>query len=627
MSPPRTKIFIDEDERTSVLIGGAVEDIEFANEAAANLWKVQIDAVAIPKPGSVWKRTPQDLEIYGIVADNTTYMEHFVFIPSRGIQELLPDVGQPAMMYFKVRSELRKLPGLGLSAYKHPQFGDPFPAKRLALPSGIHADVAYFAVYTPRQSHWFPGFQRPPVKYYIPTTEITGSLQKFAESLFNKEDSQSNKNNVSQNGKQNRNMQPGKTDKPKPGEGNNTEEPLRVKIRYYPNTTTAKAECAAITGINLFSSTHDKAANWWSYIRDFRQFPESDHRNLLEAFPGVAELIERHEFKGGHRQAAESLTKTKAGRVFVAGGPGTGKFTFCGKIVKGVIARPPGNGWKNESALVAESKIQQNEPTLEAINQETAGLIQSLDDEQQGDFWGPTSQDREKVIELQTIRREFEQEQTTRLATDSTELSVDGISEQAESDVTGDDVQDSSGRDEETGPVSAEDTDTITATGRVVWMALSNRRVADAMDRLGADSPDKILTHVYPFVKEMQNVFDREPMRPGEPQFDRLMTAAENILIKSQYENRLEAFETTSPGADSRSLSERAKRLILDQPEKYAIMRQAMNDKKHHKDDFLDNLVQYREAAREVLLDAAKDTDVILGTPVAIQQFANHIAD
>lgn len=47
----------------------------------------------------------------------------------------------------------------------------------------------------------------------------------------------------------------------------------------------------------------------------------------------------------------------------------------------------------------------------------------------------------------------------------------------------------------------------VAATGQVAWTAPSNRLVSDAARRLAAAWPDKIVTHIYPFVKETAECF------------------------------------------------------------------------------------------------------------------------
>lgn len=95
--------------------------------------------------------------------------------------------------------------------------------------------------------------------------------------------------------------------------------------------------------------------------------------------------------------------------------------------------------------------------------------------------------------------------------------------------------------------------------------------------------------------------------------------------MTSDYRRRLRAFEETSPGANPQSLSERAKRLVQERPDDYPVMIRAMREKSHDRDAFMHNLVENKEAGRALLLEAAKLSNAIVGTPVALQQFANRM--
>lgn len=160
-------------------------------------------------------------------------------------------------------------------------------------------------------------------------------------------------------------------------------------------------------------------------------------------------------------------------------------------------------------------------------------------------------------------------------------------------------------------------------TGRIVWTAPSNRLVTEAANRLATDCPDKIVTHIYPFIEEVQNIFNKEPVRPKVPKNDLRMAALGAFLVTCEYHYELKRFLDSSPGANPHSLSESAKRLVLNQPEKHSIMRRAIYDKRNDTHSFFENRDINLEAAIEVLFDAAQQSDAIFGTSISIQQFAN----
>ncbi|OPB44943.1 hypothetical protein A0O28_0090810 [Trichoderma guizhouense] len=51
-------------------------------------------------------------------------------------------------------------------------------------------------------------------------------------------------------------------------------------------------------------------------------------------FPGIQDAIVNSVFTGQHEQAAHSLDATNMGKVFMAGGPGSGKSTFATRVVR-----------------------------------------------------------------------------------------------------------------------------------------------------------------------------------------------------------------------------------------------------------------------------------------------------
>ncbi|KAL6814576.1 hypothetical protein J3E69DRAFT_359291 [Trichoderma sp. SZMC 28015] len=51
-------------------------------------------------------------------------------------------------------------------------------------------------------------------------------------------------------------------------------------------------------------------------------------------FPGIQDTIVNDVFTGQHEQAAHSLAATYMGKVFMTGGPGSGKSTFATRVVR-----------------------------------------------------------------------------------------------------------------------------------------------------------------------------------------------------------------------------------------------------------------------------------------------------
>ncbi|KAF3066982.1 hypothetical protein CFAM422_008956 [Trichoderma lentiforme] len=54
----------------------------------------------------------------------------------------------------------------------------------------------------------------------------------------------------------------------------------------------------------------------------------------IEMFPGIQDAIVNGVFTGQHEQAAHSLAATDMGKVFMTGGPASGKSTFATRVVR-----------------------------------------------------------------------------------------------------------------------------------------------------------------------------------------------------------------------------------------------------------------------------------------------------
>lgn len=66
----------------------------------------------------------------------------------------------------------------------------------------------------------------------------------------------------------------------------------------------------------------------------------SDDENQMIApkapkmFPGIQDAIDNGVFTGQYEQAVHSLAATNMGKVFMTGGPGSGKSTFATRVVR-----------------------------------------------------------------------------------------------------------------------------------------------------------------------------------------------------------------------------------------------------------------------------------------------------
>ncbi|QPC78999.1 hypothetical protein HYE68_009751 [Fusarium pseudograminearum] len=108
-------IFVDAEQQTVSILGGAVEEIAMRDELAAKLWKMSLQAVAIKDPYSLWEPQDNDMQMYGIRVDKQPLRWYFIVDLSNGVADVFPDVDVPFNIYIRLPCTARRIPNVALS--------------------------------------------------------------------------------------------------------------------------------------------------------------------------------------------------------------------------------------------------------------------------------------------------------------------------------------------------------------------------------------------------------------------------------------------------------------------------------------------------------------------------------
>ncbi|KAM4063770.1 hypothetical protein HRG_006883 [Hirsutella rhossiliensis] len=108
---PPTNSFVNNEHRTIAHVYGAVEERNMREEAADELCKREMTAVAAPDPSNRWCPTRERLEHCGHLLDDVI-TGHVLIIDQEDTRDLLPEIGQEVWIYLDVPRTQRVPPSL-----------------------------------------------------------------------------------------------------------------------------------------------------------------------------------------------------------------------------------------------------------------------------------------------------------------------------------------------------------------------------------------------------------------------------------------------------------------------------------------------------------------------------------
>lgn len=113
---PSTSLFLDGEQQTVSVMGGAIEEITLQNDVASKLCNTVLQAVVIKDTYSLWTPKDDDLKVYGISADYQPLRWYFIVDISNGVADIFPDVDVPFHAYLRVEYEDRPMPSVIFSS-------------------------------------------------------------------------------------------------------------------------------------------------------------------------------------------------------------------------------------------------------------------------------------------------------------------------------------------------------------------------------------------------------------------------------------------------------------------------------------------------------------------------------
>ncbi|CAM1503750.1 Fc.00g013410.m01.CDS01 [Cosmosporella sp. VM-42] len=366
---------------------------------------------------------------------------------------------------------------------------------------------------------------------------------------------------------------------------------LESSFVWNENAMTALHECRAVWALNNVK-TDSLIDRWWRYTLAFQEQDKPDDVDLLARFPG---LLKRHalgKYVGGTEQVIGALQKAPAGKMFITGCPGSGKSSFGVEICDAVMATAPttGQAWTPETPD-ALTKNMPDDATL-GEDQVDAEIKDTLDN---------AARVTMPVRTTEQITPAKEETMSIPIRTGVWDKKVPSTRVQA----------------------PAEAQVKRTQGGVIVWTAPQNRQVADAVNRLQARCPDKIITRMYPWEREMRALLSATSGPPGEI----VATGAagcDEKLVRFTNKCLQQNYIDCNPYTDEHSCSARALNMMKGTAWE-TLIKASRSDMQNDYTSWNKNATAYKAAARELLVYVLTKSDAICATPVALSQMADHM--
>lgn len=484
--------------------------------------------------------------------------------------------------------------------------GPEYRAKRIPLPHSASANVALITLSLPRQQQWTPGLAKPYIRVELPAVKLVGKLHNFLATLFT----------------------PGYIIK-ETGEVIRAQAKVKSvpgKVYYTQTDKTTAFECD--TPFRLNSQVATLSAGFWSYSTSFQTSPVV--YDFLKAFPGLAAAFGQGVFESEARRLVEALKSVTHGHAFVGGGPGSGKTTVALKIVKAIVSdivNPKGGRVEPDPPADAANVPNDGQPAVVDDQSAVDDGQRSADDRvSESDKAAPGFEDATPGTRI-VIGDGFVWDTASQLAAD-TEPSYSTEATANEWNV------DTNQETNMTMPAAFQVSNTANTTvpapprnPRIAWTACHNKLVDDAVRRVIRECHDKLVVRVQPWMVEMKNlrrISDDVAPTPTDTSTNVVADRGLLTLVTHHDAYKQRTFEETSPTQVQGSLSEYARSMAFADPETWADVHAAWNQKRTDPDGFILNRPKHEEAFQGLMSAAIAKVDMACGTPVALLDFANH---
>ncbi|ETS01422.1 hypothetical protein M419DRAFT_35849 [Trichoderma reesei RUT C-30] len=454
--------------------------------------------------------------------------------------------------------------------------GQPCPGIRVRLPPGVLADVAVFVIQAPVQENWPYGLKPPPLKL--------DAAQPFPSDL------EAYWNNLTR------------------VQGNTI-----ARIEYDVDEASIRCECAAISDMNDLWP-HTPQANWWSYLVAFEPRFMPPKYDLTEMFTGLGKAKKAERFLGQHAEAVEVFQRARMARIFITGGPGSGKSTFATTVVTAIL----------DGEIVTVSTT----------------------DQIQADYETKTSRSREWIRRLRrnslsrTSDDAVAEQETAEAQTSTDYYSVTPIvptlpTEEDRASLTSGEVLNSltdalrSGYPSNTlfpsGFSADEDVPSSSKLTPLVWTAPQNAQVGEAVCWLQAKARGKRIVRVYSYNRELRALMAAKLDGPEDMTIDEDSPESAEHLINHINDFKASLYMENNPASDPASLAMQLREIAKRDPAKYMTILEAWDLQVSDPASYKEHKRDYLYAARQAMADFICKADVIAGTPVALHMLYNRV--
>ncbi|KAF5250314.1 hypothetical protein FANTH_4514 [Fusarium anthophilum] len=160
---------------------------------------------------------------------------------------------------------------------------------------------------------------------------------------------------------------------------------------------------------------------------------------------------------------------------------------------------------------------------------------------------------------------------------------------------------------------------------KVAWTAGQNKLVDNAARRATEACPDKVVVRVLPWKREFANLQRVTDAKPAvETETHSLASNVDLAMADHLDAFRARQFENRHPSCIFASLSEYARGIAQADKQTWSGVIAAWNGKKKDPDAFAMNRVKNQPEFRKLMEHAISQVDIVVGTPVALVEFARH---
>ncbi|KAG9253167.1 uncharacterized protein F5Z01DRAFT_688635 [Emericellopsis atlantica] len=468
------------------------------------------------------------------------------------------------------------------------------PARRLPLPAGISGRVAMFSAVIPKDERWASCYTAPPKNTGLPFWKIQGTLQDFCDKLSTG----------------------------------------RVPKKYLVNGT---IQPSVLTS----TAKHEASAN---YSANFNKHAVHVKERDVFAIFGFEKLVPprpRPGYQGQWAALLRDLKRTTDGIFSLTGCPGSGK-SYIADALTSHVARTVPQCARGEVAPEAfetdfANDINTHDPLpdeYEDINDAHRDSVRERRREEErqrkieiskavSKVYRRTHRQKIAAYHNTTMPDESDDDDDEEPAASTDEEQTAGGAEPGTAEVAGDSANEpwtEHGTDTGAVPVQRERVE----KGQVLVTTFSRKITRDALERGNKFDPNVKRMRCYPYEKEMRNLLSTQPSGPRQTDVDsRFASLGEKSLQIHKNNMQKDSWEDVSPASDPHSVSEQAKRVLEQHPDRWLQLRQGLSYKDCDLTLWKKNKAEAMKDALDLINFTIAQAGIVYATPAAIASCAS----